>query len=173
MKELLQHDTLRLRALEPEDLELVFQMENDSSLWQYGCNNVPFSRFTIRQYLEENRNDIYQDGQLRLVIEQEGQGVGLVDLCNFDARNHRAEVSIALLQDYRGQGIGVQTLTLLSEYVRQMGILHSLYAIVAKQNEAGMRLFASAGYKEKGLLSDWLCSSEQTYIDAVLFQLVF
>lgn len=170
MKDWLQQDAVRLRALEPEDLELVYQMENDTTMWLHGCNTVPFSRFTIRQYLADNRNDLYQDGQLRLVIERDGVGVGLLDLCNLDIRNRRAEVSIALLAPHRHQGTGVIALHLLADYARSLGMLHSLYAIVAQSNQPAQHLFASAGYTQQGHLIQWLATPDQTYADAILFQ---
>ena len=33
-----------LRALEPEDLDFLYEMENDESLWEVGSTNVPYSR---------------------------------------------------------------------------------------------------------------------------------
>ena len=33
---------LRLRALEPQDLEIVYQIENDSDLWGCSNTNVPY-----------------------------------------------------------------------------------------------------------------------------------
>ena len=38
---------IRLRAIEPEDLDLLYQIENDSSLWDVGTTNVPYSRYTL------------------------------------------------------------------------------------------------------------------------------
>ena len=32
---------VKLRAMEPEDLDLLYQIENDSSIWHVGTNNVP------------------------------------------------------------------------------------------------------------------------------------
>ena len=32
---------IRLRALEPEDLDVLYGIENDHSLWSVGATNVP------------------------------------------------------------------------------------------------------------------------------------
>ena len=32
---------IHLRALEPEDLDFLYEMENDESLWEMGGTNVP------------------------------------------------------------------------------------------------------------------------------------
>ena len=62
-------EEVRLRAVEPEDLGLLDRMENDESLWQHGNVTCPYSRFQLERYIAENSNDIYTDGQLRLIIE--------------------------------------------------------------------------------------------------------
>ena len=32
---------VRLRAMEPEDLDFLYAMENDKEVWDVGCTNVP------------------------------------------------------------------------------------------------------------------------------------
>ena len=57
-----------LRALEPEDLDFVYEIENDENIWELSHTQTPYSRFLIKQYLEEAHKDIYEAKQLRLVI---------------------------------------------------------------------------------------------------------
>jgi len=169
---MLRNHEIILRALEPEDLDLVFQLENDSDLWKWGTTNVPYSRYTIRQYIEQNTNDIYSDGQLRLVVSVDGQAAGLVDMINFDARNQRAEVGIVLLPAYRGKGYGFSSLQLLHEYAKDFLHLHQLYAFVSTENELAVSLFNAVGYKKTSRLSDWLTKGD-AYVDAILFTFLF
>lgn len=65
---MLQDGEVRLRALEPEDLEWLYTVENDTDLWRWGNANVPYSRYVLKTYIAESRHDIYADGQLRLAI---------------------------------------------------------------------------------------------------------
>ena len=96
---------IHLRALEPEDLELLYGIENDDVLWRVGTTNVPYSRYVLRDYIANTRSDIYADRQLRLMIERsDGQVVGIIDLVNFDPRHQRAEVGVVILADHRRQG---------------------------------------------------------------------
>jgi len=48
---MLSYGKVRLRSLEPEDLELLYLWENDPSIWKVSNTLVPFSRFILRQYL--------------------------------------------------------------------------------------------------------------------------
>ena len=41
----LKGDHIYLRALEPEDLEFVYQIENDESIWEISNTITPYSRF--------------------------------------------------------------------------------------------------------------------------------
>lgn len=98
---------ISLRAPEPEDLEVMLSFENDAALWELGTATGPYSRYQMKRYIAESQNDLYADGQLRLMIVCEGQGVaGIVDVFSFDARHNRAEVGIVVRKDLRGQGGG-------------------------------------------------------------------
>ena len=57
-KQWLTNGNIRLRAPEPEDLELLYKMENDTTLWSVGNSTQPYSRYTLRNYIEQTRNDL-------------------------------------------------------------------------------------------------------------------
>lgn len=93
-----------LRALEPEDLDFLYEMENDESLWEVGNTNVPYSRQVLLDYITTSSADIYADKQVRFIIENEmHERVGIIDLMNFDPRHLRAEVGIVVKKDYGGK----------------------------------------------------------------------
>lgn len=64
--------TVTLRAMEPEDLDALYRIENDRQLWNIGSTNVPYSRYALHNYIADAKNDIYIDGQIRMMIENEG-----------------------------------------------------------------------------------------------------
>ena len=47
----LESENLLLRALEPEDLDILYEWENDPELWKYGSTLTPYSKFALRDYL--------------------------------------------------------------------------------------------------------------------------
>ncbi len=173
---------IHLRALEPEDLELMYRIENDTRFWQHGSTNVPYSRYVIREYLTNNHNDIYADGQVRLVIElcqQSGNiavkpekniAIGFADLFNFDPKHQRAEIGLLILPEYQGKHYGKDVVEALCDYARQWH-LHQIYAIIAVTNKPAMQLFAHAGFEASAQLHDWLCDDEG-YVDAFVFQTI-
>ncbi|MFW5644904.1 MAG: GNAT family N-acetyltransferase, partial [Bacteroidota bacterium] len=69
MEEILQNSTIRLRALEKNDLDYLYKWENDTAVWNLSNTLIPFSMFTLEQYIEAASKDIYEAKQLRLIIE--------------------------------------------------------------------------------------------------------
>ena len=163
-------NTLRLRALEPEDLELLYQIENDTSLWAVGVTNVPYSRYTLHDYIARSSDDIYVDRQVRLMIETaNGETIGLADITNFSPQHLRAEVGIVIMQQHRRRGYGRQSVLQLCDYALNILHLHQLYAVVAADNEAALSLFGECGFQGHQVLSDWLAEGHG-YKNAVLMQ---
>ena len=88
---------VHLRAIEPEDLDLLYRIENDVKLWNVGTTNVPYSRYTLHDYVANASDDIYTDRQVRLMVEDaSGAVVGIADIVNFDPGNCRAEVGLIM-----------------------------------------------------------------------------
>jgi diamine N-acetyltransferase len=63
---MLQNNICRLRAVDPEDLDFIYELENNPALWEFANTITPYSKFTIREYLENAHRDIYEVKQLRL-----------------------------------------------------------------------------------------------------------
>ncbi len=161
---------IRLRAIEPEDLDLLYRIENDTRLWKVGTTNVPYSRYTLHDYIATSSDDIYADRQVRLVIEtDEGQTVGMCDLVRFDPQHQRAEAGIVIMDACRRQGYAAAALAELSRYALQILHLHQLYALIEDGNEAALHLFLKAGFQQDARLKDWLFDGRR-YHDALLVQ---
>ena len=163
MNKLLENRIIRLRAPEPEDLELLYKWENDTSMWEQGNANAPYSRFSLRQYLTESKQDLFVDRQMRLmvVLKELGEVIGMVDLYDFDPFNRRDGVGILIDEEHRKKGYGVQVLEMLEEYAFEFIALHQLYAFVPERNRASMQLFKKAGYTPTATLHEWLLRGER------------
>jgi diamine N-acetyltransferase len=163
-----------LRALEPEDLEFVYQIENDESIWNVSNTQTPYSKFLIRQYLENAHQDIYEAKQLRLAICKNDtfEAIGLIDLFDFDPVNSRAGIGILIQNETnRGNGIGKEALGLLINYSFTQLQLHQLYANIGVDNEASLNLFATFGFQKIGIKKDWIFHNN-SYHDEAIYQLI-
>ena len=62
---------ITLRALEPEDLDALYAIENDVECWDVGHTSVPYSRYALHDYIANASADIYADRQVRRAIANE------------------------------------------------------------------------------------------------------
>jgi diamine N-acetyltransferase len=174
---LLENETIRLRALEPEDIEILYSWENNTELWTYGSTLSPFSRLTLRQYIiDAQQQDIYQSRQLRLMIETKGKKgkqivVGAVDLYEYDPFNNRAGIGILIDPDSQGRKFAIQSLALIEEYAFNFLNLHQLFAYIAVSNDKSYNLFQKSGYQMVGTLQEWKREGSG-YVDVYLMQLL-
>ena len=170
---LLEGEHIALRAIEPEDLDFLFTIENDETFWEVSHTQNPFSKFLLKQYIENCHLDIYEAKQLRLVIFEKttNKNVGLIDLFDFNPQHRRAGVGILIAQQFQKQGYAFEALKILIDYSFLSLHLHQLYANITSDNHQSLSLFRKFGFKEIGIKKDWILAKGK-YKDEVLFQLI-
>lgn len=170
----LRGNSVYLRALEPEDLAFVYTVENDESIWEVSNTQTPYSKFLIRQYLENAHQDIYEAKQLRLAIclASNEETIGLIDIFDFDPKNKRAGVGLVIQNEkHRNNGFGKQALDLVLTYAFQQLQLHQLYANISMENKASIALFSTFGFEMIGVKKDWNYTNN-SFKDEGMFQLI-
>ena len=169
----LKGENIYLRALEPEDLEFIHAIENDEAIWEISNTQTPYSKFLIKQYLEEAHRDIYDVKQLRLVIcNYQDVAIGLIDLFDFDVKNGRAGIGVLVKDEVnRSKGAGKEALSLLIKYSFRYLDLHQLYCNISEENTVSIKLFTNQGFKQIGLKKDWNYVNG-SYKNEYLFQLI-
>ena len=168
----LKGDKVYLRALEPEDLEFVTNIENNESLWELSNTQTPFSKYTIKKYIENAHRDVYEVKQLRLVIsDYHHQGIGLIDLFDFDFKNKRAGVGIILAEPFQNKGYANEAVTLLTKYSFIHLNLHQLYCNISEDNDKSIKLFENQGFERIGLKKDWNLVNKK-FKNEYLYQLI-
>ena len=163
----------RLRALEPQDVDVLYSLENDTALWRVSGTMAPFSRHSLIRFIEEQQYDIYALRQQRLVIEAdvdgEARAVGAIDLFDFDPQNLRAGVGVVISAEYRERGYAKDALNILKHYAKVVLHLHQLWCGIGADNKASIRLFQGAGFVECGRRREWILTSKGS-IDEILMQ---
>ncbi len=170
----LEGERVRLRAVEPEDVDPMYVWENDPAVWRVSGTTAPFSRHQLARFVDEQRYDIFQTRQQRLIIEAvaEQRAVGCVDLFEVDPLHARAGVGILIHPAAaRGSGFAREALDLLAGYARDVLHLHQLWCSAEASNTASLTLFRRAGYTETGLRRDWLWTPDG-FADERFLQLI-
>ena len=173
MKGLLSNEIVTLRALEPTDLETLYNWENDTALWVVSDTVAPYSREALWHYLQNYTGDIYAQRQLRLMITltSDGTPVGTIDFLNFDPLNNRAELGLFIAPDQRGQRLGRQALELLTAYAREHLGLRQLYVFIALDNTVCLKMFEDYGYRRVGEIKSWVKRGSD-YRDVAMLQMI-
>ena len=151
---------VKLRKIEPTDLPFLYQWENDANSWTDGANHNPLSQQDLREYIASTTGDIYKDGQLRLIIEENGVTLGCIDLFDFDPRNRRAAIGMYIAPEHRGKGVGKAAVEQLEAYAFGFLKLRVLYAVIATNNIPCSRLYEQAGYTPSSPLKGWTIESD-------------
>ncbi len=160
-----------LRALEPEDLQFLYELENNPMIWEISGTIAPYSKHVLQLYLDNAHRDIYEVKQLRLCIcNLEDKVIGLIDLFDFDPKNNRAGLGI-VVKDVakRNQGIGNEAIRLMLGYAFSSLNMYQIFANVAEDNEASIHVFKKLGFEQVGVKKDWILSNGK-YRNEILFQ---
>ena len=161
-----------LRALESEDINYLFSIENNEKYWSISDSQIPFSRYLLNRYLKNSNMDIYEAKQLRLVITDfQNITIGLIDLFDIDFKNNRAGVAIIINEKMRSKGFAKEALELLIQYSKTHLSLHQLYCNILEDNSHSINLFKSVEFKQVGLKKDWI-KFDGKYNNELLLQLI-
>ncbi len=157
---MLKKENLTLRAPEPEDVDFLFGLENDTKLWTVSETRVPYSRYDLEQYiLSAEKQDPFVARQVRFIIEwhdtDQTAPVGTIDLFDLDAFHSRGGVGIVLMEKYRGRSLAGKALDLLVDYAFNFLNLHQLYCNVGEDNPSSLKLFESRNFKVAGEKKEW------------------
>lgn len=171
---ILEGNGVKLRAVEPEDLDLLYKWENDEANWKQGNTIVPFSRYILKKYIAGSHKSIYEAAQLRLMIDMlpGNRTVGTVDLFDFDHFHKRAGVGILIASvDDRKKGYASAALERIINYAFGTLGLYQLWCNIAEGNEESMKLFLRHGFVVCATKEGWL-RREGQFIKEYLLQLI-
>jgi diamine N-acetyltransferase len=168
---------VNLRALEPDDIEILYKWENNRSIWHLSNNLTPLSRFTLEQYVLSAGQDIYATHQMRMMIDlivpENGiKTIGSIDLFEFEPAHQRAGVGILILDGFRGKGYASESLELLINYAFETLQLHQLFANISPDNSDSIRLFESKGFHLIGIKKEWN-HVHNSWQDENMYQLIY
>ena len=170
---LLSDKNIHLRALEPEDLNFLFTIENDESFWEVSSTQTPFSRFILEQYIANSHQDIFEAKQLRLIIEDNNtkKSVGIIDLFDYSPQHKRAGIGILIIESEQNKGFASKALKLLIDYSFGQLDLHQLFANITSENVKSINLFKKFQFEKIGIKKEWIYS-KGVFKDEILFQLI-
>ena len=166
---------VKLRAVELSDVDLLYEWEIDQSLFSVRNPTSTYSKYQLKKFVESSSGDLYEDRQLRLIIEAQvdlqWQVVGIIDAFEFDPFHLRAGIGILIHKCFRHKGYASEALKIFSTFLFSKWNLHQVYATIETTNNDSRALFVSNGFREIGVRKEWLKTSKG-YLDAIEYQLI-
>ncbi len=165
----LEGQKIKLRALEPSDIDFLYSIENNINLWFVSESNLPLSKSILENYISNASQNIFDAKQFRFVIEYNGHLAGLIDVFDFDPASQKAGVGIVVLPKFRKKGLATDAIKTLQNFAAKTWQIHQLYAHISTENTASLKAFKNCGFQEAGLLKDWKRWNNK-FVDMVILQ---
>lgn len=163
---------IALRALEPEDIDFLFSIENDMFFWEVSGTQTPYSKYILQKYISNSHQDIYEAKQYRFVIcTTKNKPVGMIDLFNFNPQHQRVGVGILIKPNYQAKGYALEALEMIIDYCFTYLNVHQIYANIASTNLKSISLFEKLNFVKVGTKKDWIYYNN-TFKDETLYQLI-
>lgn len=164
---------ISLRALEPEDVDLLYKWENNPEVWLISNTVSPYSKFTLMELVKVSTQDIFTAKQLRLMLDENRthQTIGVLDIFEFDACHGRAGLGILIEKTCRQQGFAEEAIRLVTQYLFKHLHLHQIFCHVLNHNQAAIALFQKVGFTVAGCKKEWIRTSDG-YEDVIFMQLL-
>lgn len=162
----------RLRALEPQDVDLLYVWENDVEVWRVSGTIAPLSYERIARFVEEQSYDLNTTRQMRLIVEVEGRAVGSVDIFDFEPQHQRFGLGVLIYaQADRRCGYARAAIGAVVEYARDVLGLRQVWAMIAVDNTPSIALFESLDFVRCAHRRDWLRRGRE-FVDVYDYQLL-
>jgi len=160
-----------LRALEPSDVELLYLWENDPEIWQISQTLTPYSKYTLKQFVDSAQEDIFSAKQVRFMINilNSKQTVGILDVFDIDFMNCRAGIGILIDKNFRNQEFGTEAIELAVTYLFNTLHLHQVYCNIVSNNAISLKLFEKCGFSVIGIKKEWR-KTQHGFEDVVMLQ---
>jgi len=172
----LSKEKIRLRAVEMEDLDVIYQWENTEKYWLISNTIIPFSRYTIELFIQNAQKDIFETKQVRFMIEtiKDKKTIGCIDIFDFDPYNLKAGIGIMIDNDSeRKKGYASEALDIIIDYTHNFLGLKQIYASIIVDNKNSIYLFESKKFELNGRKKQWQRTGAEEWKDILFYQLLF
>ena len=159
---------IHLRAVEPEDVDFIYDCESDPDNARWSDYRAPFSKSQLMTYALTYDADPFSAGELRLIIEdEEKKRLGIIDLYDISHNDLKAFVGICIHPQYREKGYGSEALKELDKLATERLGLRKIAAKVSALNAPALDFFKKSGYLQTAVLPEWHKIGSQ-YHDIIL-----
>ncbi|WP_050607361.1 GNAT family N-acetyltransferase [Clostridium niameyense] len=165
MKKLLEGKTIRLTALESQDIEEFTKWYNNTEFMRYYdvISAVPKSSREVLEIIEESQKS--NDKYIFAIRTIEGNKfIGITGFENILWNNRNALIYIGIGdKNYIGQGIGQEALNLTMEFGFEEFNFNRIYLNVLEYNDRAISLYEKIGFIKEGIQREFIIRDGRTY----------
>ena len=170
---MLQGKKTLLRSISRDDLERLWQFNNDLEVELASGGDPPIPQSLARLYAEYDQEASKggRDGST-FAIEAEGKCIGQCALFNFNETSQTCELGITIGDKaYWGRGYGQDALRSLLDYAFRLRNMRRVFISVNGNNQRAIRAYAACGFVEEGRLRAHVWNDGR-FVDLVLMGLL-
>ena len=165
--EAISDDSIKLQRLTKEDAKFFYKSLLNKEITNYlslgPLKSIDHAKKLIKNYIKYWNE--YQ--QFNYIIYFKLNKLGSISLWNISWLHRRAEVGIWILPKYWNQGFGKRSIELIKIIAHTHLLLNRLESHIAMANERSIQMFKSCGFKEEGILKEYL-NINGRYQDAII-----
>lgn len=164
------NDTIRLRALEPEDASFFFEWNQDSDMPR-NLDYVwfPNSKASVEKWAKETTEKRGNNDEFFMVIEDNGGNlVGMIHPHRCDRRVGNFAYGVAIRRAYQRQGYAGQAIKLVLRYFFLELRYQKVTVDVASYNAPSVMLHEKLGFEREGRLRRTFFANGQ-FFDTLVF----
>ena len=153
---MLEGERVTLRALRPEDVEVLWKYWADLDVSTRASTNAP-RPYTLQETQAFFEELAKKEELVRFVIEVDGAVVGDCSLHDIDKHSRHCEVGIAIGKPHWSQGYGQEALGLLVDFAFKHHNMHRVALEVLADDDRAVACYRKVGFVEEGALRkrDW------------------
>lgn len=136
-----------LRPPRADDVDFVWQCENDRTNWRVSQTTKPYTRKQIERSIL-NQSDFAISGQLRCIVcSHTGSRIGIIDAYEYNPEKALAWLGILIAKpSFRQRGMATDALSLFVSYLFEVFAITEFGARIFPDNLPSIRLFEKAGF---------------------------
>ncbi len=156
---------VHLRALERDDIQLLWKWDNDHEV-QYFMANPPAA--ASLDYEARRYDDLTTNPTKRAFIietkETPHRAIGLIDYYDLSVRNQNCWVSIMIGEkEFWGQGYGTDAMRAMLDYLFNQMHLHKVRLWAVGHNERATASYRKCGFQVEGISKESVSSEGRWY----------
>ena len=161
-----------LRALEQSDIAILYNIENDTSIWKVSNTLTPFSKTILEEYVKVAHQDLYINKQVRFMIclNNTNEAIGTIDLFDFDPMHFRIGLGIFIFDTFREKGYAKQAIELIKEYTFNTLLVNQVFCNISKSNTNSIKLFENCDFIKSGIKKQWNRIAINEFEDELMYQ---